>query len=129
MKFLLCILCVFCAAAIPAHADAPKVAFEKAAGELKFLAASDLLYDRLPDRLNPREDLESHNKIVAELLARPDSFDDLVPLLKDTDPKVRTLAVAALNHKNDPKLLPLLVPLCNDTAVTLPHPGLIAMIP
>ncbi len=129
MKFLLYVLCVLGGGTIPAHAAAPKAAFEKAAGELKFLAAGDLLYDRLPDRLNPREDLESHNKIIAELLARPDSFDDLVPLLKDTDPKVRTLAVAALNHKNDPKLLPLLVPLCNDTAVTLPHPGLVAMIP
>lgn len=126
---VLCVLCVFCGGAIPAQADAPKAAFAKAASALKFLSASDLLYDRLPDRLNPREDLEAHNKIVAKLLARPDSFDDLVPLLKDIDPKVRTLAIAALNHKNDPKLLPLLVPLCNDTAVTLPHPGLVAMIP
>jgi hypothetical protein len=129
MKFLLCVLCVLCGQAVSARGDAPKAAFEKAAGELKFLSASDLLYDRLPDRLNPVEDLESHNKIITELLARPDSFDGLVPLFKDTDPKVRTLAVAALNHKNDPKLLPLLVPLCDDTAVTLPHPGLVAMIP
>jgi hypothetical protein len=129
MKLLLCAFCVLCAGAISSSADAPKSAFEKAAGELKFLAAGDLLYDRLPDRINPRVDLKAHNKIVAELLARRDSFDDLVALLKHNDPKVRTLAVAALNHQNDPRLLPLLVPLCNDSATTLPHPGLVAMIP
>ena len=42
---------------------------------------------------------------------------------------MRTLAVAALNEKNDPRLLPLLLPLCADDAVTLPHPGLVAMLP
>jgi hypothetical protein len=56
-------------------------------------------------------------------------MQDLLPLLKHDDPKVRTLAVAALNHLNDPKVLPHLLPLCEDRAQTLPHPGLVAMIP
>jgi hypothetical protein len=126
--FFLCVLCVLCARTF-AHAAPPKQAFEQAATQLKFLAAGDLLYDRFPDRIIPREDLESHNKIVAELFARTDSFDDLTPLLKHEDPKVRTLAIAALNHQNNPKLLPLLLSLCNDSTPTLPHPGLIAVIP
>jgi hypothetical protein len=129
MKFLLCVLCVLCGGAFSSSAAAPKEAFEQAATQLKFLDAGDLLYGRLPDRINPPEDMEAHNKIVSELFARNDSFDDLAALLKDGDPKVRTLVVAALNSKNDPKLLPLLVPLCEDTAATLPHPGLVAMIP
>ena len=139
MKLLLCVLCVLCVlgstelaevcGGAPSSHATTKEAFEQTAAQLKFLAAGDLLYDRFPDRFNPREDLEAHNKIVADLFARLDSFDDLVPLLKHADPKVRTLAIAALNRKEDPKLLPLLVPLCDDTAATFPHPGLVAMIP
>lgn len=129
MRFLLCVLGVLGGGAFSSIAATPKQAFEQAATQLKFLDAGDLLYGRLPDRINPREDMEAHNKIISDLFARHDSFDELTPLLKDSDPKVRTLTVAALNSKNDPKLLPLLVPLCDDTAATLPHPGLVAMIP
>jgi hypothetical protein len=110
-------------------AEAPKEAFERAAKSLKFLSAADLLHDRLPDRVNPREDLEAHNKTVTDLFARNDTMQDLLPLLKHDDSKVRTLAVAVLNHLNDPKILPYLLPLCEDGAQTLPHPGLVAMIP
>lgn len=110
-------------------AEAPKEAFERAAKTLKFLAAADLLHDRLPDRVNPPEDREAHNKAVSEVFARNDAMPDLLPLLKHDDPKVRTLAIAALNHLNDPKVLPALLPLCEDRAQTLPHPGLVAMIP
>jgi hypothetical protein len=130
MKLLPIFLCALCVLrGESSSAATTSEAFEQAATQLKFLAASDLLYDRLPDRVIPREDLETHNKIVADLFALPDSFDDLIPLLKHADPKVRTLAIAALNHKDDPRLLPLLVPLCEDAAATLPHPALIAMIP
>ena len=87
MKSLLCVLCVLCGGASSSNAATPQKAFEQAATQLKFLAAGDLLYGRLPDRINPREDMETHNKIITDLFARPDSFDDLTPLLKDKDPK------------------------------------------
>src|ERR1700712_5117360 len=132
MKFLpslLCALCVLCGEFPSASAATTKEAFEQSAAQLKFLAAGDLLYDRFPDRVNPSEDLDAHNKIVAALFARADSAEDLIPLLKHPDPKIRTLVFAALYHQNNPRLLPLFVPLCDDTAETVPHPALIALIP
>jgi hypothetical protein len=129
MKRLLCVLCVLCGPAFSSPAATTKQAFEQSATQLKFLAAADLLHDRFPDRFNPAEDLAVHNKTVADLFARNDPPQDLLPLLKHDDPKVRTLAVAALNHLNDPKLLPHLAELCEDRAPTLPHPGLVASLP
>ena len=122
-------ICLILASAALCRADAPQPAFEKTAATLKFLAAADLLHDRLPDRINPVEDLQAHNKLLADLFARNDSIDDLLPLLRHADPKVRTLAIAALCHLGDPHILPHLLPLCDDRAPTLPHPGLVAMIP
>jgi hypothetical protein len=126
---LVAAIAAFWIGAVSCRAEAPKEAFEHAAKTLKFLAAADLLHDRFPDRFNPAEDLAVHNKTVSDLFARNDAAQDLLPLLKHDDPKVRTLAVAALNHLNDPKLLPHLLPLCDDSATTLPHPGLVASLP
>jgi len=117
------------ASSFVAAADDPKPAFDAAASKLKFLAADDLLYDRFPDRVNPPEDRDEHNRIVAALFDRHDSADALLSLLKDPNPKVRTLAVAALDHLGEAKVLPQLFALCDDRAPTLPHPGLVAMIP
>jgi hypothetical protein len=119
-----CLLATFALAAEP-----PTTAFERAASSLKFLAAADLLHDRFPDRINPAEDLQTHNKLLTDLFARNDSINDLLPLLQHNDPKVRTLAIAALCHTGDPKILPHLLSFCDDRAPTLPHPGLVAMTP
>jgi hypothetical protein len=126
---LVAAIAAFWIGAVSCRAEAPKEAFEHAAKTLKFLAAADLLHDRFPDRFNPAEDLAVHNKTLSDLFARNDAARDLLPLLKHDDPKVRTLVVAALNHLNDPKLLPHLLPLCEDRATTLPHPGLVASLP
>lgn len=123
-------LCVLCGwfFAFASLAATPKEAFEQTAAALKFFAAGDLLYDRLPDRFEPKEDLEHHNKLVGELLSRNDKVEDVLPLLKHDNPKVRTLALAALYRKHDVKLLPQFVPLCEDTAPTFPHPALVTAI-
>lgn len=123
--FLLCVLGVLCGSS---RASTTKEAFEETATKLKFFSANDVLYDRPLERFTPESDRETHNQLVATLLARNDSVDSLLPLLRHENPKVRTLAVAALYAKEDPKLLPHLLPLCGDIALTLPHPGLVANI-
>lgn len=124
--FLLTIL--LCVAAGDSFADSTKEAFEATAGQLKFLAANDVLYDRPLERFTPEEDRQTHNQLVAALLARNDPTDALLPLLKHENSKVRTLAILALFAKEDPKLLPYFVPLCDDDALTFRHPGLVANI-
>lgn len=112
-----------------AQAQGPAQAYEAAATELKFLAAGDILHGRLPNRVTPPADQESHNRIVTELFARPDSPEQLTALLKHDNPKVRTLAVATLVHRNHARALPEIAKLIEDDAPTFPHPALVAMIP
>lgn len=116
-------------AAVGATAQTPAQAYEAAAKELKFLAAGDLLHGRLPRRVTPLADQESHNRIVTELFSRDDSIGQLTALLTHDNPKVRTLAVAALVWRNEARALPEIARLLDDDAETFPHPALVAMIP
>ncbi len=128
MPLFLALLCGLCVSRGETHAATPQAAYEAAAKELKFFAAADALHDRPLERFTPREEQDAHNRVVGGLVARNDSADALVPLLKHADPKVRTLAVAALHAKEDPRLLPHLVPLTDDDAQTFRHPGLVSNI-
>src|SRR5262249_2608479 len=60
---------------------------------------------------------------VARLTERKYEVKDLVALLEHGNPRVRTLAAAALSARGDPKLLPHLVALANDRAETFPEPA------
>lgn len=111
------------------QAEGPAHAYEAAAKELKFLAAGDVLHGRLPQRVTPVADQETHNRIVTELFSRPDSPEQLIGLLKHENPKVRTLAVAALVNRNEARALPEIARLLEDDTPTFAHPALVAMIP
>ena len=58
-----------------------------------------------------------HN-VNAELTSRKDPTADVIALLKNNDPKVRTLALAALFERQDPKMLPHIAALMSDKAKT-----------
>jgi len=47
---------------------------------------------------------------------------NLIRLLKSPDPKIRSLAIFALDHKYDPRVLPEIAPLMSDRAPSYPCP-------
>ncbi len=58
------------------------------------------------------------------LISKQTSVQDLEKLLKNPNPKVRTLALYGLFHKADQSLLPLIYSMVSDTAETWPQEGL-----
>ena len=114
-----------------AHAGVTRAKFQTVAAELEFFDIGAFLYDR-----------PAFSDFTADASARPAPTDTRVvaryfqalgqvldpnipvahvaPLCHDTDPKVRTLALAALFQRNDAHLLPLMVDLTGDTALTFP---------
>lgn len=107
---------------------------ERIAASLPFFVPLDLVYRRKSGR--GFRDV-SIDRAFADMTEATDPVlptDDLKSLLKHPDPKIRTLALAALFNKDDPKLLPLFVPLASDTATTFPtiqifHQGGVTSLP
>jgi len=69
----------------------------------------------------PKESTEPWYQIHQALSAGKEDVADLVDLLKHDDPKVRTLALAALFLREDPRLLPHFAALLGDTGKTAPN--------
>lgn len=84
-----------------------QAAFEALAAEVSYLSLGSVLFDR-PDQPLLWERITDRAHPQAALLA----------LLAHADPKVRTLAAVALFDREDPTVLPALVPLCADQAET-----------
>lgn len=99
---------------------------ERIAGRLTFFSAGDFAYGRVDHHLLPREMAQQYKTLIGELTSNRYEAQALVKLLKHDDPKVRTLAMAALYDREDPKLLPHLVPLVDDKAVTYSRPQSVA---
>lgn len=57
---------------------------------------------------------------LAELCARRDGTAELLPLLADADPRVRTLALLVLFDRQEPRALPRLAALCTDGSAAIP---------
>jgi hypothetical protein len=68
-------------------------------------------------------DIASQEEIDFLSLAENTPVPVLEALLKHADPKVRTLALAALFQKDDPQALPAIVALADDPAPTFPSPA------
>ncbi len=70
-------------------------------------------------------DVPCQEEVDFRALAGSTSEDQLRQLLKHPNPKVRTLALAALFQKDDPHVLPDIMSLANDSAKTFqtPSPG------
>lgn len=111
--------------------------FERVAGELPFFALGDFLFDRELTAQGPPDEADRYNKTLSRLIhgeiagsatgmvlisAKRVSSGEVSPLLRDEDPKVRTLAMAWLFANDEEATLPRLVELVNDPAETFPTP-------
>jgi hypothetical protein len=94
-----------------------------AAGEkLVVFETNDWLYDRWPSWIVGRDGpYEGYRATLEPLQLANFPAANLVTLLADPNPKVRMLAMALLFAKDEPKLLPHLLPLVGDTAPALPR--------
>ena len=96
---------------------------EDIAAHLPCFDTDGLLYDRLQEcRWLSRKDEAPYRQYIADLMAIQANEEDLLPLLKHQDPKVRTLAMAKLMLNDDAKALPAIVDLAHDPAPTFPNP-------
>jgi RNA polymerase sigma factor (sigma-70 family) len=101
--------------------------FEDLAGKLAMFPTGDFVYGRADrtdlelGRFVPKKWSEPWLEVYAALSTGRDNVDDLVGLLKHKDPRVRTLALAALFDRQGPKLLPHLAALVGDKEKTVPE--------
>lgn len=94
--------------------------FRKIAGQLRICNISDVLYDRV--QKSARWGLSAAEAaLYKEVLSPQFSTVFLLKLLKDSDPKVRTLAILALYSKEEPQVLPAIADLVDDNAKTFPQ--------
>jgi hypothetical protein len=100
-----------------AGADAVRAAFAQAAATVGSIAYDDALYGRFGGRAQPERQAGAPGlRELAALCARGDRSEDLVPLLADTDAKVRVLALLVLFDRDEPQLLPHFAALRSDKA-------------
>src|SRR5262245_21551593 len=86
---------------------AVRAAFAQAAASIGSIVYEDAIYGRFSGRTQPeRWTAVPGLRELAALAARGDSVAQLLPLLADTDPKVRTLALLVLFDRDEPQLLP-----------------------
>ncbi|MBK7840868.1 MAG: hypothetical protein IPJ49_24970 [Candidatus Obscuribacter sp.] len=113
------------AAVISSKADAAQD-FRRFAAQLEYFTIGNVLYDRCctPDRYTGSK---SDAEIFKQIQLAKYTTDNLLPLLKDPDARVRTLAIAALYSKEDAKILQAIVSLAEDKAQTYPEPQMLAM--
>jgi len=107
---------VFLALIIGACHTGPRADFKRAASEIRYFGPGDFLFGFREVRRQPRENADSVQRFAAMLANKQFPVATLIGLLSDSSPRVRTLAIAALFSKGDPKLLPHLLPLVDDGA-------------
>jgi hypothetical protein len=96
--------------------------FVAVAKELKFFSADCVIFYQRSEPYHPLpKDWTVAWREARAVIASPHlDVPELLRLLKHKDPKVRTLALAALFHRDDPKLLPHLAALIQDKEQTAP---------
>jgi hypothetical protein len=114
------------AAALVAFSPQPedtKTRFEAIAKQIKIFPTGEFLYGRgnQLDRRVSKAWTEPWYGVLHEISSTKHKMPDLVALLNNEDPKVRTLALAALFQREDAKLLPQIAALMEDKEKTLPE--------
>jgi hypothetical protein len=113
-----CILAAVAVAQQPAPAPV-RAAFAEVAAAVTSIVYDDALGGRFGGRTGPAgADTAPGLRELAALCARADAVDQLLPLLDDTDAKVRTLALLVLFDRDEPRLLPRFAALRSDAAAT-----------
>jgi len=120
---ILSVLFAGLAAGAPAPKPDARKDLERLAEKLQFFSAGDFVYDRTDLRHFPEKEAKKYRQAMRELTETRYEVAALVALLKHENPKVRTLAMAALFAREDPKLLPHFVSLATDKAATFPAPS------
>ena len=93
--------------------------FETLARQLPNLDLDSVLYDRLESRSKRSPETgEVHQRVLEKVTGVAYTKETLLKLLKHQEAKVRTLAAVALFDREDPSVLPALVELCDDDAMT-----------
>jgi hypothetical protein len=103
-----------------------KADVEKIADKLKFFVTPDFLFDRHESHFYllsyPPDMVKEYHDLIRPLADSKTPVDAWIGLLKHPDARVRTLALAALFAREDPKLLPHLASLLEDKAATFAKP-------
>jgi len=102
----------------PAAPSEIRARLAAAAEKLSVFETSDWLYNRWPSYPGVQPD---YRAVLEPLRDANWPAADLLPLLQDANPKIRTLAIALLYAREDPQLLPRILPLARDTAPTFPR--------
>src|SRR5262245_46224182 len=97
--------------------ETTRQAFAAAAGQIHTISYDRVMYSR--EYYSP---FRRDSQLLADLIKRHDAPESPLPLPADPAPKVRTLAMLVLYHREDPRLLPRFVELVGDSAVTFPEP-------
>jgi hypothetical protein len=95
---------------------------EEFADKLKFFPPHGVAANQPDTRDLPGDLRETYRKFLARIAQRKYEVKSLVDLLQHKNPRVRTLALAALFAREDPQLLPPIAALVTDKAETFPAP-------
>lgn len=116
----------------PPSRQLTRAKFEKVAAQLEFFGLRAFLYSRpylefVTADSSGRDPAPDDPSVAAhyfqplnQVLDPKIPIAQIAPLCHDPDPKIRTLALAAIFQRNDAHLLPLIVDLTGDTAPTFP---------
>ncbi len=124
-------LCSVCAAQAPTpntsdphpkflpELESVRSSLQSAAAALPLLETDDLMYRRWPRQ--PPSIQATYRRTLSRLIEANYSSEYLIYLAEDSRPTVRTLAIALLFDKEEPKLLRYIADHLNDTAETFPR--------
>lgn len=99
--------------------------FENLAEESSYFAIKDALGDGRPGftRGLSAAEYAKYTAFITRFQSVPVSKEELIPLLRHPNPKVRTLAIAALARLDDPTVLPAVADLLADDSLTFATHG------
>lgn len=107
-----CVVFVSVSSGLPAPETAEAKALSNLRERAVFLCGFATIFHRSPK-------LESTWKALEDPELKT---ENLIPLLHSPDPKIRSLAIFALDHKEDPRVLPEIASLESDRAASYPWP-------
>jgi hypothetical protein len=133
---IISLIVVSLACASSAQQSAPAFDAEKfqqnvqlAAKKLTWLDPNDILYDRRDGVRHKYPRAVENYRLLDALLADPAPLEQVLPLLGDEKPNVRTLGIALLYRNGSVKDMSALLPLLNDATETIPAPPPLSAAP